>query len=121
MAFGHADFGSNKVIEPSVGQTGHHHMVGVLVLHGPGVRQGLTMDEVSMLDLIPTILHYMGLTVPTYMDGKVLAQAFTDELNHAHPVRYNNDSYGQLTEDTGYAEGEEDFKNLFNKIMNEKE
>jgi len=107
VSFGHAEFGSNRVIEPSVGQTGHHHMVGVLVLKGPGVRQGLTMDEVGMLDLVPTILYYMGLTIPAYMDGKVLSQAFTDELKRANPVQYNDDGYGALNEDTGYAEDEE--------------
>jgi len=107
VSFGHAEFGSNRVVEPSVGQTGHHHMVGVLVLKGPGVRQGLTMDEVGMLDLVPTILYYMGLTIPAYMDGKVLSQAFTDELKRANPVQYNDDGYGALNEDTGYAEDEE--------------
>lgn len=108
VSFGHADFGSNQVIEPSIGQTGHHHMVGVLALNGPGVRQGLLMDEASILDLAPTILHYMGLAVPEYMDGQVLTQAFTDEVNHAHPIRYNNDGYGSLNQDTGYAEDEEE-------------
>jgi predicted AlkP superfamily phosphohydrolase/phosphomutase len=108
VSFGHAEFGSNQIIEPSVGQTGHHHMVGVLVLNGPGVRQGLVLEEASILDLAPTILHYMGLTVPDYMDGQVLTQAFSDELNHANPVRYNSDGYGPLNEDVGYAEGEEE-------------
>jgi len=108
VSFGHADFGSNQVIEPSVGQTGHHHMVGVMALHGPGVRQGVVLDEASILDLAPTILHYMGLPVPDYMDGAVLTQAFSDELNHANPVRYNDDGYGLLNEDTGYFGDEEE-------------
>jgi len=108
VSFGHADFGSNRVIEPSVGQTGHHHMVGVLALNGPEVRPGLVMEEASILDLAPTILHYMGLAVPDYMDGEVLVQAFSEELNHANPVRYSDDGYGVLNEDTGYASGEEE-------------
>jgi predicted AlkP superfamily phosphohydrolase/phosphomutase len=107
VSFGHAEFGSNQIIEPSVGQTGHHHMVGVLVLHGPGVHQGLRMDEASMLDVVPTLLHYMGLAIPTYMDGKVLTQAFTDELNHTTPIRYDDAAYGTVAEDTGYAGDEE--------------
>jgi predicted AlkP superfamily phosphohydrolase/phosphomutase len=107
VSFGHAEFGSNQIIEPSVGQTGHHHMVGVLVLHGSGVRQGLRMDEASMLDVVPTLLHYMGLAIPTYMDGKVLTQAFTDELNHTNPIRYKNAGYGTAAEDAGYAGDEE--------------
>lgn len=108
VSFGHADFGSNRIIEPSVGQTGHHHMVGVLVLNGPGVRAGLTLDETSMLNLAPTILHYMGLAVPAYMDGKVLLEAFTDESNQANPIHYSNDGYGPLNKDTGYVDNEEE-------------
>jgi hypothetical protein len=39
-----------------------------------------------LLDLAPTILHYMGLPVPSYMDGQVLTEAFTDSFNEANPV-----------------------------------
>jgi predicted AlkP superfamily phosphohydrolase/phosphomutase len=88
VSFGHADFGSNKITEPSTGQTGHHHMVGVVGLKGPGVRSGLTLDEASLMDLAPTILHYMGLPVPEHMDGQVLTQAFTDAFNEANPVQF---------------------------------
>ena len=40
VSFGHADFGSNKITEPSTGQTGHHHMVGVLGLTRAGRQSG---------------------------------------------------------------------------------
>lgn len=87
VSFGHADFGSNKIIEPSTGQTGHHHMTGIVGLNGPGVRPGKTLAEASLLDLAPTILHYMGLPVPSYMDGRVMIEAFSDQFNAANPVR----------------------------------
>jgi predicted AlkP superfamily phosphohydrolase/phosphomutase len=88
VSFGHADFGSNKIIEPSTGQTGHHHMVGVVGLRGPGVQSGLALPEASLMDLAPTILHYLGLPVPDHMDGQVLTQAFTEEFNAANPVQF---------------------------------
>ena len=87
VSFGHADFGSNQIIEPSTGQTGHHHMVGITGLRGPGVAAGTVLPEASLLDLAPTILHYMGLAVPSYMDGRVLTEAFTPDFNAANPVR----------------------------------
>lgn len=87
VSFGHADFGSNRILEPSTGQTGHHHMSGVVVLNGPDVRKSVTMDESSILDLAPTILHYLGLPVPDYMDGSVLTKAFEDDYNAGHPIR----------------------------------
>ncbi len=88
VSFGHADFGSNKITEPSTGQTGHHHMIGVMGLKGPGVKVGLELEEASLMDLAPTILHYMGLPVPDHMDGKVLTQAFTDVFNADNPVQF---------------------------------
>lgn len=108
VSFGHADFGSNKILEPSIGQTGHHHMVGVVSLTGPGVRQGATLNEASILDLAPTILHYMGLSVPDYMDGTVLEQAFTADFNGTNPIRNADGGLGPLVEDTGYAAEEEE-------------
>ncbi|MCA9949886.1 MAG: alkaline phosphatase family protein [Anaerolineales bacterium] len=87
VSFGHADFGSNKLVEPSTGQTGHHHMVGVIGLNGPHVAAHTVLSEASLLDLAPTILHYMGLSVPAYMDGKVLTDAFTPEFNAANPIK----------------------------------
>jgi len=96
VSFGHADFGSNQVIEPSLGQTGHHHMNGVLVLRGPGVRAGVRLTGASLVDPTPTILHYLGLPVPRYMDGRVLTEAFTDDFNAANPI---------VTSDIGPGDG----------------
>ena len=87
VSFGHADFGSNKIIEPSTGQTGHHHMVGIMGLNGPDVLSGKRLEGASLLDLAPTILHYMGLPVPNYMDGRVLTEAFTSVFNAANPLQ----------------------------------
>jgi len=107
VSFGHADFGSNKVIEPSVGQSGHHHMVGVLALKGPGVRRGVRLDEASILDLAPTALYFMGLPVPTYMDGQVLTRAFEDGFNQEHPVHRQDYGVERRAEETVYSADEE--------------
>jgi predicted AlkP superfamily phosphohydrolase/phosphomutase len=90
VSFGHADFGSNKIIEPSTGQTGHHHMVGITGLKGPGVKMNLELPQASLLDLAPTILFYMGLPVPNYMDGRVLTEAFEEEFNDANPIQHKD-------------------------------
>ncbi len=109
VSFGHADFGSNKVIEPSLGQTGHHHMNGVLGLRGPGVRAGARLEGARLVDPTPTILHYLGLPVPRYMDGRVLTEAFTDEFNAAHPVVYSDIDPGVgLGDDSVFSDAEEE-------------
>ncbi|MEA3374683.1 MAG: alkaline phosphatase family protein [Chloroflexota bacterium] len=108
VSFGHADFGSNKVIEESIGQSGHHHMVGVLAMHGPGVRSGLALNESSILDLAPTILHYLGLDVPDHMDGTVLSRALTDDFNHANPIQNSHISPEHSSGDDSYTPDEEE-------------
>ncbi|MDX1414360.1 MAG: alkaline phosphatase family protein [Candidatus Promineifilaceae bacterium] len=107
VSFGHADFGSNKIIEPSTGQTGHHHMVGIVGLVGPGVRQGEQIAEASLLDLTPTILHYMGFPVPSYMDGRVLTEAFTVQFNAENPIQFKEIDLQSGRQDGGVSEEEE--------------
>lgn len=107
VSFGHADFGSNKIIEPSTGQTGHHHMVGIVGIDGPGACSGKQLIETSLLDLAPTILHYMGLAVPSYMDGRVLNEAFTSEFNLANPVQMQDIDLTSGRREGGVTEEEE--------------
>lgn len=109
VSFGHADFGSNRTIEPSTGQTGHHHIEGVIGLRGPGVRAGSKLTGASLLDATPTILHYLGLPVPEYMDGRVLTEAFTDAFNTANPVSYSRIGPGDgISNDAVYSDAEEE-------------
>jgi predicted AlkP superfamily phosphohydrolase/phosphomutase len=109
VSFGHADFGSNQIIEPSTGQTGHHHMNGVIGLKGPGVRQGVKLEGAGLLDPTPTILHYLGLPIPEYMDGRVISEAFTDEFNAANPITFSQvGPDNDAGSDTIYSEAEEE-------------
>ena len=109
VSFGHADFGSNKVIEASTGQTGHHHMNGVIGLKGPGVRHGVILKGASLLDPAPTILYYLGLPVPDYMDGRVLTEAFTDEFIAANSMTYSSGGPGDgVGSDSVYSDAEEE-------------
>jgi hypothetical protein len=45
-----------------------------LVLAGPGVRDGVTVDGVSMLDVAPTVARLLGLDLPG-ADGRALTEA----------------------------------------------
>jgi len=86
MAFGHADFGSNKLVEPITGMSGHHRPDGLVILAGPGVKPGVSLEGASILDLTPTILHAMGTAVPQDLDGRVLSEAFEASSPAAGPV-----------------------------------
>jgi predicted AlkP superfamily phosphohydrolase/phosphomutase len=89
MAFGHADFGSNKLVESIAGLSGHHRLDGIAILSGPGVKPGIHLENASILDLAPTILHAMGVSVPQDLDGRVLSEAFEDTSPLYEPVAYS--------------------------------
>lgn len=45
---------------------------GIVLWHGPGFRTGTFEDPIDIVDIMPTILHSMGASVPTDLDGSVL-------------------------------------------------
>lgn len=65
-----------------------HETHGIFLAAGPHVRRGGEVAGASVLDITPTLLHYLGLSVGKDMDGKVLAGVFEPEFMQAHPIRY---------------------------------
>jgi predicted AlkP superfamily phosphohydrolase/phosphomutase len=85
--FGLADFGHRATVSTVYRYSGMHRDHGMLVMNGPGVRQGCEINGAVIHDIAPTILHVMGLPVPTDMDGRVLEDAFADGYMEAFPLR----------------------------------
>ena len=52
-------------------------------MRGPGVKKGVRVEEASILDLAPTILHLFGIPVPRDMDGKILTETFYEKSETA--------------------------------------
>jgi predicted AlkP superfamily phosphohydrolase/phosphomutase len=59
---------------------GIHHPDGVLVLSGPGVQKASPLDTPRLVDIAPTVLHYMGCPVPEDMEGRVLEELLAEGL-----------------------------------------
>ncbi len=57
--------------------TGSHHIDGIWILNGKGVREGVEVNA-EIKDLLPTVFWYMGLDIPAYVDGRVVKEAFKD-------------------------------------------
>jgi predicted AlkP superfamily phosphohydrolase/phosphomutase len=68
------DFTTNKVITEAFGPTGDHRMEGIFIGHGPAFRSGAELQGSSLLDIAPTVLHLLGVPVPSDMDGRVLEE-----------------------------------------------
>ena len=70
---------------------GFHAQEGIFLAAGAGVAGPRTLEGARIVDLAPTLLHGLGLSVPRFMDGRVLEEAFTDTWRQAHPVRYSDE------------------------------
>jgi predicted AlkP superfamily phosphohydrolase/phosphomutase len=74
------DFTTNKLISPSFGPTGDHRMEGILIASGSSVKPGAALENATLLDIAPTVLHLLGVAVPADMDGRVLSELFDPAL-----------------------------------------
>jgi hypothetical protein len=76
-------------------------MEGILLMRGEGVRAGASLEGANLIDVAPTILHHLGLGVPSDFDGRVLEEAFTDSERAARPVRSAPPAAGPSSGDAG--------------------
>jgi len=66
---------------------GTHRLHGILVGRAPALEKGVEIENSHLIDLAPTILHLLGVSVPQDMDGSVLIGAFRPEFLAEHPVQ----------------------------------
>jgi len=71
--------------------TGTHTMDGIMLLHGNPFRPGGWIEAAAIVDIAPTLLYLLGLTIPAEMDGRVLLEAFKEEYAAAHAVSTTNE------------------------------
>jgi arylsulfatase A-like enzyme len=55
---------------------------------GPGIRRQAELAPFSIVDITPTLLHALGLPLPSDLDGGVTTAAFEASWAEAHPVGY---------------------------------
>ncbi|MBA3607967.1 MAG: alkaline phosphatase family protein [Chthoniobacterales bacterium] len=66
---------------------GTHRLEGIIVGRAAALQRGATIENARLIDLAPTLLHLLGVSVPEDMDGTVLTQAFRPEFLAEHPVQ----------------------------------
>jgi predicted AlkP superfamily phosphohydrolase/phosphomutase len=103
--FGLADFGHRETVSTVYRYSGMHRDYGMLIMNGPGVRQGGEIEGAVIQDIAPTVLHTMDVPVPADMDGRVLVEAFANGYLEAFPLQVT-ESVGpsDRTEGTDYTE-----------------
>lgn len=65
-------------------QVGYHDPDGIFIASGPGIRQSSNL-ECQIFDVAPTILQFLSLPVDEDMDGHIVSEIFTQELQQRKP------------------------------------
>jgi hypothetical protein len=80
---------SDVLLKPRKETAGAHRPNGVFVAAGKGIRRGLAMPSLSILDIAPLLFYTLGLPVPEDLEGHVPAALFEPEHLHAHPIMFD--------------------------------
>src|SRR5207245_1694699 len=65
---------------------GTHRRHGILMARGPGLKHGLRLGGLSILDVAPLLLHSLGLEIPADMEGTLPSAAFEPAWLGSRPV-----------------------------------
>jgi predicted AlkP superfamily phosphohydrolase/phosphomutase len=81
---------------PHEGQSGSHRLDGLLIAAGPGLaRHRAEQATLSLMDVMPTVLHIIGAAVPSGLDGKI-ALDWLGEEPRQRSVNYSDAAGGEL-------------------------
>lgn len=65
---------------------GTHRPIGVFMANGPGIRGGVTLPELSILDVAPLLLYSLGLDIPDDMEGHLPLDIYEPSFRVKRPV-----------------------------------
>jgi predicted AlkP superfamily phosphohydrolase/phosphomutase len=89
---------------PKISQEGTHRHNGILLINGESVAHPVSDFQPNLIDLAPTILHILGLAVPSDMDGRVLEEILTLDSS----VRYEDVDNSVVCIAPNYEQAESD-------------
>jgi len=58
-------------------------------------------NDISIMDVMPTILYLLGLPIPEDVDGKPLFSAIREEFIKRNPVKYTPEQYEKRVTEEG--------------------
>ena len=108
VAFGEYEFASHRMLDYSHGLSGSHRMDGVLMMKGVGLRKGIKIMNANIMDIAPTVLYLLGLSISKDMDGVVLKDAILDEVLEQNPIQFGDDATRSVRAGGAYTKSEEE-------------
>ncbi len=70
--------GNTRLWDDANTTRGTHQKDGVLYAYGGGIKRGCKAPNAELYDIVPTILHNLGLPLPFDFDGRVLDELFME-------------------------------------------
>jgi len=82
-----------RVVEWIIGNadiSAYHELApdGVVFFYGKEILKGKNIDGMRLIDIVPTLLHCLGLPIGKDMDGIVYSSIFREEFKLENPVLY---------------------------------
>jgi len=90
--------------------SGVHRMDGILLAQGPNIRSNTVIEGAGIIDVAPTIIYALGMSIPSDMDGKPLKDLFEESYTQQAAASYTDEhKYEDVASDEyGYSEEEEE-------------
>jgi predicted AlkP superfamily phosphohydrolase/phosphomutase len=77
---------STEVVIPREKPEGTHRPNGIFIARGPDVEAGQQIQPLSILDITPLLLYFLGLPIPTDLEGRVPTEILRTDTLMSHPV-----------------------------------
>lgn len=85
FGFGEYEFGDHRILaQVKHGISGTHRMNGICIVWGDKISKG-KLQDVSLKDFAPTILHLSGLPIPAHMDGRPMIEILREDAGFPAP------------------------------------
>lgn len=112
-----------SIIEQKESIGGTHYPEGIFSAAGPGIRQGVKLDQLSILDIAPMLLYSLNLPIPENFEGRVPLEMFENEHLNTYPVVVGapagiENSSIVSTEPQQEVYTEEEKKNIYAQLQN---
>ncbi len=78
-----------------------HGTDGAIIFAGPGIKSGHRTGDLSVVDIMPTLMAYLGQPVAEDLDGRPALSLFEEDYLSAHPVEW------VASYETGEARGDD--------------
>ena len=102
---------NSSIFEDIYSPFGTHHIDGIFLAYGPGIKRRYRIRIARIIDIVPTILHIFNLPIPNDMDGQVLKEIFEEDSEFSkRKPKYVDPNY--------YKQESERLKKIIKKLKN---